>query len=155
MIFHFSSMPSTSSRKRALPLPLEFLRESPQKAHTVSCSDKMIDSHHIACHYKLQIKKGLLLNDISIKSGYPLQINENELRELGEGLTSSAYIVDWYGNGGRDLLYTAGGHEGGVFVYLEARDSDANPPVYKQAFRLVGISGRYAIPLPLAAGGAI
>ena len=75
-------------------------------------------------------------------------VNESELCEIGHGLSASAFMLDWHGNGGRDILYTL--HPNylgcGIYLYKEDRSFCEGVPVYNLSVKLDGLTGWNAIP---------
>ena len=47
-----------------------------------------------------------MLRGTEIRPGQPLPVAGGERCELGDGLSGTAFLVDWQGDGGRDLLYS-------------------------------------------------
>lgn len=76
------------------------------------------------------------------------KIGKNELSEMGEALESFISVVDWSGNGGRDILYNANPRffGGGTYLYREDKTVNSAIPVYHAAEYLEGLKGRYCIP---------
>ncbi|MDE0191080.1 MAG: VCBS repeat-containing protein [Gammaproteobacteria bacterium] len=69
--------------------------------------------------------------------------------ELGDGLSGTAFLVDWRGDGGRDILYSLlpNMHRGGVYLYRERRGDRAAVPVYDPPEPVAGVTGYHAMPL--------
>lgn len=84
-----------------------------------------------------------------VTSGSALSVMDGEQSEMGEGLSSTACMVDWHGNGGRDILYALYPNyfAQGVFLYEEDRSAKSTVPVYHPAKRLAGVMGDYAFAL--------
>lgn len=87
---------------------------------------------------------------MNFKPGKSLKVNEKELCELGDAHATTAFMVDWYGNGGRDLLYSVYPNMfgEGIFLYLERREERPPQPVYRSPVHLAELTGYNAIPLP-------
>lgn len=94
-------------------------------------------------------------HSMSITSGSPLRVMAGELSEVGEGLSSTAWMLDWHAAGGRDILYTLYPNYfgAGIFLYKEDRTAQTAVPIYHAAERLPGLTGDYAFPLYAADGG--
>ena len=71
------------------------------------------------------------LRGTDISPGQPLPVGGGERCELGDGLSGTAFLVDWRGDGGRDILYSLlpNMHRGGVYLYRERRADRAAVPV--------------------------
>ncbi|PYI56255.1 FG-GAP and VCBS repeat-containing protein [Paenibacillus flagellatus] len=84
-----------------------------------------------------------------MESGAPIRLGYGQWKELGEGLHATAYMLDYYGDGGRDILYATDPFllGRGVFVYLEDRNERGDIPRYGEAVRLDAIAGSSAMPL--------
>ncbi|HOJ11891.1 MAG TPA: FG-GAP-like repeat-containing protein [Clostridiales bacterium] len=84
-----------------------------------------------------------------MQTGKPIMVNESEMCEMGHGLSASAFMLDWHGNGGRDILYTLHPNYLGCGVYLYKEDiiRNDNIPVYNLPIKLEGLTGWNAIPL--------
>ena len=69
--------------------------------------------------------------------------------ELGDGLSGTAFLVDWRGDGGRDILYSLlpNMHRGGVYLYRERRAERAAVPVYEPPEPVAGVTGYHAMTL--------
>jgi len=91
-----------------------------------------------------------MLQALGLESGKAIRLGGQQVKELGEGLHATAFMVDYYGDGGRDILYATDPYlmGRGIFVYAEDRKSRGTVPCYDEAFRLDGMTGSYAMPLP-------
>lgn len=92
-----------------------------------------------------------------IRPGQPLPVAAEERCELGDGLSGTAFLVDWNADGGRDLLYSLlpNMHGGGVYLYRERQDAArAAVPLYHPPQPVAGVTGYHAMPL-IAEGGEL
>ena len=89
------------------------------------------------------------LRGTDISPGQPLPVGGGERCELGDGLSGTAFLVDWRGDGGRDILYSLlpNMHRGGVYLYRERRADRAAVPVYEPPEPVAGVTGYHAMPL--------
>ena len=89
------------------------------------------------------------LRGTDISPGQPLPVGGGERCELGDGLSGTAFLVDWRGDGGRDILYSLlpNMHRGGVYLYRERRTGRAAVPVYEPPEPVPGVTGHHAMPL--------
>ena len=89
------------------------------------------------------------LRGTDISPGQPLPVGGGERCELGDGLSGTAFLVDWRGDGGRDILYSLlpNMHRGGVYLYRERRADRAAAPVYELPEPVAGVTGYHAMPL--------
>ena len=94
------------------------------------------------------MKQGVL-SGTDISPGQPLPVGGGERCELGDGLSGTAFLVDWRGDGGRDILYSLlpNMHRGGVYLYRERRADRAAVPVYEPPEPVAGVTGYHAMPL--------
>ncbi len=94
------------------------------------------------------MKRGVL-KGTDISPGQPLPVSGGERCELGDGLSGTAFLVDWRGDGGRDILYSLlpNMHRGGVYLYRERRGGRAAVPVYEPPEPVTGVTGYHAMPL--------
>ncbi len=71
-----------------------------------------------------------MLSGADIIPGQALPVGGGERCELGDGLSGTAFLVDWRGGGGRDILYSLlpNMHRGGVYLYRERRAEQAAGP---------------------------
>ena len=85
-----------------------------------------------------------------ITKGQALPVAAGERCELGDGLSGTAFLVDWQGDGGRDILYSLlpNMHGGGVYRYRERRAGRGSGAVVRPS-RAAGRGER----LPRAAAG--
>ena len=85
------------------------------------------------------------------KPGHILETESHEINELGEGCYATAFMVDWLGNGGRDILYAI--HpiyaSAGIYLYREQRANLQRVPLYEKAEKLDAFQGFYTMPLVL------
>ena len=90
-----------------------------------------------------------MLRGTEIKPGQPLPVAAGERCELGDGLSGTAFLVDWQGDGGRDILYSLlpNMHGGGVYLYRERRADRAEVPLYDPPEPLAEVTGYHALPL--------
>ena len=90
-----------------------------------------------------------MLRGTEIKPGQPLPVAAGERCELGDGLSGTAFLVDWQGDGGRDILYSLlpNMHGGGVYLYRERRADRAEVPWYDPPEPLAEVTGYHALPL--------
>ena len=90
-----------------------------------------------------------MLKGTDISPGQPLPVGGGERCELGDGLSGTAFLVDWRGDGGRDILYSLlpNMHRGGVYLYRERRADRAAVPVYEPPEPVAGVTGYHAMPL--------
>ena len=95
-----------------------------------------------------------MLRGTEIRPGQPLPVADGEWCELGDGLSGTAFLVDWQGDGGRDLLYSLlpNMHGGGVYLYRERRAARAAVPLYDPPEPLAEVSGYHALPLDTRGG---
>ena len=84
-----------------------------------------------------------------ISPGQPLPVGGGERCELGDGLSGTAFLVDWRGDCGRDILYSLlpNMHRGGVYLYRELRAERTAVPVYEPPEPVAGVTGYHAMPL--------
>jgi len=96
-----------------------------------------------------------VLRGTDISPGQPLPVGGGERCELGDGLSGTAFLVDWRGDGGRDILYSLlpNMHRGGVYLYRERRTDRAAVPVYEPPEPVAGVTGYHAMPLVTREGG--
>ncbi len=76
------------------------------------------------------IRDRLLKQNLSLKVIEATHFLEDKV--LGVGLKSYPYVVDWNGDGKKDLL--VGDHDGFIYIYLNKGED--NMPVFDYAFRL-------------------
>ena len=90
-----------------------------------------------------------MLSGADIIPGQVLPVGGGERCELGDGLSGTAFLVDWRGDGGRDILYSLlpNMHGGGVYLYRERRGERAAVPVYEPPEPVAGVTGYHAMPL--------
>ena len=96
-----------------------------------------------------------MLSGADIIPGQALPVGGGERCELGDGLSGTAFLVDWRGGGGRDILYSLlpNMHRGGVYLYRERRAEQAAVPVYEPPEPVAGVTGYHAMPLVTPEGG--
>ena len=90
-----------------------------------------------------------MLSGAAIRPRQALPVAAGERCELGDGLSGTAFLVDWCGDGGRDILYSLlpNMHGGGVYLYRERRAERAAVPVYDPPQPVAGVTGYHAMPL--------
>ena len=90
-----------------------------------------------------------MLRGADVSPGQALPVGGGERCELGDGLSGTAFLVDWRGDGGRDILYSLlpNMHRGGVYLYRERRGDRAAVPVYDPPEPVAGVTGYHAMPL--------
>ena len=90
-----------------------------------------------------------VLRGADVSPGQALPVGGGEQCELGDGLSGTAFLVDWRGDGGRDILYSLlpNMHRGGVYLYRERRADRAAVPVYEPPEPVAGVTGYHAMPL--------
>ena len=90
-----------------------------------------------------------MLRAVDMRPGQPLPVRGGERCELGDGLSGTAFLVDWRGDGGRDILYSLlpNMHRGGVYLYRERRTDRAALPMYDPPEPVAGVTGYHAMPL--------
>ena len=93
-----------------------------------------------------------MLRAVDMRPGEALPVRVGERCELGDGLSGTAFLVDWRGDGGRDILYSLlpNMHRGGVYLYRERRADRADRavvPMYDPPEPVVGVTGYHAMPL--------
>ena len=95
-----------------------------------------------------------MLRGTDIAPGRALPVAAGERCELGDGLSGTAFMVDWQGDGGRDILYSLlpNMHGGGVYLYRERRAGRGAVPSYDPPEPLAGVTGYHALPLVTDAG---
>ena len=95
------------------------------------------------------MKQQGLLRGTDITPGQALPVGGGGRCELGDGLSGTAFLVDWRGDGGRDILYSLlpNMHRGGVYLYRERRAERAAVPVYEPPEPVAGVTGYHAMPL--------
>ena len=100
------------------------------------------------------MKQQGVLRGADISAGQPLPVGGGGRCELGDGLSGTAFLVDWRGDGGRDILYSLlpNMHRGGVYLYRERRADRAAVPVYEPPEPVAGVTGYHAMPLVTAEG---
>ena len=100
------------------------------------------------------MKQGVL-RGTDISPGQALPVGGVERCELGDGLSGTAFLVDWRSDGGRDILYSLlpNMHRGGVYLYRERRADRAAVPVYEPPEPVAGVTGYHAMPLVTPEGG--
>ncbi|MCU6712281.1 VCBS repeat-containing protein [Paenibacillus sp. J5C_2022] len=81
----------------------------------------------------------------------PFALDSRQWKELGEGLHATAFMLDYFGDGGRDILYATDPYlmGRGVHVYAENKKSRGRVPRYERAFKLEQVTGSYAMPLQI------
>ena len=101
------------------------------------------------------MKQRGVLRGTDISPGQALPVGGVERCELGDGLSGTAFLVDWRGDGGRDILYSLlpNMHRGGVYLYRERRADRAAVPVYEPPEPVAGVTGYHAMPLVTPEGG--
>ena len=97
----------------------------------------------------------MVLSGAGLGPGEALVVSGGERCELGDGLSGTAFLVDWRGDGGRDILYSLlpNMHRGGVYLYRERRADRAAVPVYDPPEPVAGVTGYHAMPLVTPGGG--
>ena len=90
-----------------------------------------------------------MLSGAGLGPGQALPVGGGERCELGDGLSGTAFLVDWRGDGARDILYSLlpNMHRGGVYLYRERRAERAAVPVYEPPEPVAGVTGYHAMPL--------
>ena len=90
-----------------------------------------------------------MLRGTDIAPGQALPVAAGERCELGDGLSGTAFMVDWQGDGGRDILYSLlpNMHGGGIYLYRERRSGRAAVPLYDPPEPLAEVTGYHALPL--------
>ena len=101
------------------------------------------------------MKQRGVLRGTDISPGQALPVGGVERCELGDGLSGTAFLVDWRGDGGRDILYSLlpNMHRGGVYLYRQRRTDRAAVPVYEPPEPVAGVTGYHAMPLVTPEGG--
>ena len=95
-----------------------------------------------------------MLRGTDIAPGQALPVAAGERCELGDGLSGTAFLVDWQGDGGRDILYSLlpNMHGGGVYLYRERRAGRGEVPSYDPPEPLAEVTGYHVLPLVTGAG---
>ena len=89
-----------------------------------------------------------------LKPGQALKVRDDELCELGDAHATTAFLVDWNGSGGRDIIYSVYPNMfgEGIYAYLEDKVLPGELPIYRPPFRLEFLTGYNAVPLSLSNG---
>ena len=95
-----------------------------------------------------------VLQGAQIVRGQALPVAAGEGCELGDGLSGTAFLVDWQADGSRDILYSLlpNMHHGGVYLYRERHATPRAVPLYDPPQPVAGVTGYHAMPLVTATG---